>query len=196
MATQIFIEPELENLHENAEEWSALCQELGLDNQLKKSGVKERVGNPYQKIDPRSERVFTMLCPVKREFREYDAGTLPLEVLQEIQRCQQNEWFPKIEVWYDDKSPDPFLVGYDSRDWSANKFLIARWGDELLPFEQLVAKATERFRTAYNRALDRLMSDCQVRKQDIDGEIKSYIDMGDAAWGGFEFPKFNNPISR
>lgn len=194
MATQIFIEPELQNLHENAGEWSAICKDLGLDKQLQKSGKVEKVGNPYQKVDPRSQRVFEMLCPVKVGFKEYDAGTLPLDVLQEIQRCQQNEWFPKIEVWYDDKSPDPFLIGYDSKEWSANKFLIARWGDELLPFEQLVSKVIERFKTAYNRALDRLISDCQVRKQDIEGDIKSYIDVGQDSWNGFEFPKFNNPL--
>jgi hypothetical protein len=194
MATQIFIEPELESLHENAEEWSAICQELGLDKQLQKSGKVEKVGNPYQKVDPRSQRVFEMLYPVKREFREYDAGTLPLEVLQEIQRCQQNEWFPKIEVWYDDKSPDPFLIGYDSKEWSANKFIIARWGDELLPFEQLVTKAIARFKASYSRALDRLMADCQVRKADVEGDIQGYIDHGDQWNNNFEFPKFNNPI--
>lgn len=194
MATQIFIEPELENLHENAEEWSLICSELGLDKQLQKAGKIEKVGNPYQKVDPRSERVFTMLCPVKVPFKEYEAGTLPLEVIQEIQRCQHNAWFYKIEVWYDDKSPDPFLIGYDSKEWNANKFLIARWGDELLPFEQLVSKAIDRFKTVYNRALDRLIADCQLRKQDVESEIRSYIDAGNNMWNGFEFPRFENPI--
>lgn len=195
MATQIFIEPELETLHENADEWSSICQELGLEKQLQKSGVKERVGNPYMKIDPRSQRVYEMLCPVKIEYGKYEASTLPLDILQEIKRCHENQWFPKMEVWYDDKSPDPFLIGYDNKDtWQGNKFLIARWGDELLPFEQLLAKAIARFKTAYNRALDRLIVDCQVRKADVEGDIQSYIDHGDGWNNSFDFPKFNNPI--
>lgn len=194
MATQIFIEPELENLHENAEEWSAICQELGLDKQLQKSGKVEKVGNPYQKVDPRSERVYKMLCPVSVEYKLYEASTLPLEVLQEIQRCEQNGWFKHIQVWYDDQSPDPFLIGFDHKDtWQGNKFLIARWGDELLPFEQLLIKAIHRFKAAYNRALDRLIVDCQVRKNDVEADIQGYIDQGDQ-WNGFEFPKFANPI--
>jgi len=198
MATQIFVEPELETLHENAEEWQALCTELGLDKQLSKSGTVERVGNPYMKIDPRSERVYEMLCPVKVDYSNYVASTLPIDVLQEIKRCKENNWFKKIQVWFDDKSPDPFLIGYEWADseseWQARKFLIARWGDELLPFEQLMAKAINRFKDAYRRALNKLVMDCEARKKDVEGDIQDYINRG-AAWNGFEFPKFENPIA-
>lgn len=194
MATQIFIEPELENLHENAEEWANICQELGLYKQLQKAGKVEKVGNPYQKVDPRSERVFKMLCPVSVNYKLYEASTLPLDVLQEISRCEKNGWFKHINVWYDDKSPDPFLIGYDHKDeWQGNKFLIARWGDELLPFEQLVTKAINRFKDAYKRALNVLIADCECRSRDIEADIQGYINQGDS-WNGFEFPSFKNPI--
>lgn len=197
MATQIFIEPELETLHENAEEWQSLCTELGLEKQLSKSGTVEKVGNPYMKIDPRSERVYNMLCPAKAEYDKYDASTLPIDVLQEIKRCKENNWFKSIEVWYDDKSPDPFLVGYEWADnenkWDARKFLIARWGDELLPFEQLMTKAIHRFKDGYNRALNKLIADCECRKKDIEAEIADFINRG-SLWNGFDFPKFDNPI--
>lgn len=193
MATQIFIEPELETLHENAEEWTKICEELGLQKQLQKSGKIEKVGNPYMKIDPRSERVYKMLCSAVIPYKEYDASTLPLEVLQEIRRCEENGWFHEIQIWYDDKSPDPFLVGVETKQWGSPKFLIARWGDELIPFEQMIAKAIDRFKTAYKRALDRLVMECEVRKQDIEGELKSYIDLGDN-FNGFDFPRFQNPI--
>ena len=194
MATQIFIEPELETLHENSEEWEQICTGLGLQKQLKKKGKVEKVGNPYMKLDPRTERVCQMLCPRRELYTDYEAGTLPLEALQEIHRCQENEWFPKIEVWYDDKSPDPFLIGCDSKKWEANKFLIARWGDELLPFDQLVDKAINRYREAYKRALTRLIMDCEYRKQDIEGEIRTYIDLGERGLSEFQFPRFHNPI--
>lgn len=193
MTTQLFIEPELEKLHENSGEWEQLCAGLGLQKQLKKAGKVEKVGNPYMKLDPRTERVYEILCPRRELYTAYEASTLPLEVLQEIHRCKENEWFPKIEVWHDDKSPDPFLIGYDSKKWG-NKFLIARWGDELLPFEQLVHKAINRYKEAYMRALNRLIMDCETRKQDIEGEIRAYIDLGDWRWDGFGFPCFENPI--
>lgn len=194
MATQIFIDPELETLHENAEEWGQLCTGLALKEQLKKIGKVEKIANPYMKLDPRAERVYHMLCPRREAYTVHNASTLPLEVIQEISRCKANEWFPMIEVWYDDKSPDPFLIGYDSKR-GGNKFLIARWGDELLPFEQLLEKAINRYIEAYKRALNRLIADCEYRKQDIEGEIKGYIDLG-TGWKGFEFPRFENPIMR
>ena len=192
MATQIFIEPELETLHAYAEEWEQLCTGLELKQQLKKIGKVEKIPNPYVKLDPRTERVYEMLCPQKELYTDYKASTLPLEILQEIHRCKENEWFPVIAIWYDDKSPDPFLIGYDSKK-GGNKYLIARWGDELLPFEQLLEKAINRYKEAYRRALNRLIMDCEFRKQDIEGEIRGYIDIG-IGWRGFVFPCFDNPI--
>ena len=193
MAIHIYIEPELERLQESAEEWEQLCTGLELKQQLKKIGKVERIANPYMKLDPRTERVYEMLCPRKESYTTYKASTLPTEVLEEIHRCKENAWFPIIAVWYDDKSPDPFLIGYDSKKFDADKFLIARWGDEQLPFEQLLEKAIHRFREVYGRALDRLILDCEFRKQDIEGEISEYIDRG-IGWRGFEFPRFYNPI--
>jgi hypothetical protein len=193
MATQIFIEPELETLYESAAEWEQLCTALELKQQLKKIGKAEKIAIPYTRLDPRTERVYEMLCPRRELYTEYKAGTLPLDVLQEIHRCKKNEWFPVIAVWYDDKSPDPFLIGYDSKKDDANKFLIARWGDELLPFEQLVAKAIDRYKDAYRRALNRLIADCEFRKQHIEEEIGGYIDAG-LGWKGSVFPYFANPL--
>jgi hypothetical protein len=193
MPTQVFIEPELEKLHENSKDWEHLCTGLELKLQLKKIGKVEKIANPYMKLDPRSERVYEMLCPRKELYTTYKASTLPLEVLQEIRRCKENEWFPVIAIWYDDKSPDPFLIGYDSKKVDANKFLIARWGDELLPFEHLLEKAIYRYKEAYKLALNRLIADCEFRKLNIEGEIIGYIDSG-VGWRGFKFPQFDNPI--
>ena len=60
-------------------------------------------------------------------------------------------------------------------------------------FEQLLEKAINRFREAYLRALNRLIADCELRKHDIEGEIRGYIDVG-IGWRGFTFPHFANPL--
>ena len=75
MATQIFIEPELENLHEYAEQWEQLCSDLQLKHQLKKIGKAERLPNPYMRLDPRTERVYELICPRKELYTDYKAGT-------------------------------------------------------------------------------------------------------------------------
>lgn len=192
--TEIFIEPELETLHEDGEEWQSICQELQLNNQLAKTGKVERVGAPYMKMDPRTERLFEILCPVSTTIEEYTASTIPLDVLKEVKRCKDNQWFPMIMVWYDDKSPDPIVIGYEKDQYQGHKYMIARWGDEILPFEQLFTKAIDRLRDAYRRALSMLISDCKTRLEDVDGEIKAYINQGNR-WGGFETPKFNSPFN-
>ena len=46
------------------------------------------------------------------EFKSYDKTPIPLEVLKQINFSVKENHFSKIEIWYDDKTPDPFAIGY------------------------------------------------------------------------------------
>jgi len=64
--TEIFIEPELENLQDEtiAAEWFEVASQLGLDNQLKLSSNSEtKKAPPYMFIDPKTNRIIEVLCP-------------------------------------------------------------------------------------------------------------------------------------
>lgn len=166
--TEIFIEPELENLSEvdSAAEWFEICTTLGLNEQIRHADrSEEKKAPPYMFIDPKTERVIVTLCPRVVDFKKYAASTIPLDVLQEIAKCEKNGWYKEIKICYDDKSPDPFVVGitYAEHSWNASKHLIARWGAELLPFEQLETKAISR------------LNDVAITQL---SEMKHKIDMG------------------
>lgn len=169
---------------EALEEWKSIASELGLENQLNLTKGKESPV-PYPFINECMRRVYETLCPRHVDFKDYKVTPIPLEVLKQISFSVREKHFSKIEIWYDDKSPDPVVVGhcgyyyvYDknynnakdvdgkelrfSSDKEAKeykelnslystsykedgKYLVARWGDELRPFNELKALAVERF---------------------------------------------------
>jgi hypothetical protein len=193
MATEIFIEPELENIQEaeTAEEWFNLCVEMGLESQGKLADRSEELkAPPYMYIDPKTERIIRTLCPLGVEFKEYDASTIPLDILQEIQKCLKHGWYNKIKIYYDNKSPDPFVVGFTHAQYEhqAHKHLIARWGAELLPFELLEAKAIERIKDAAFSAMSELKAKVDFSLQNLDIFCKQMLSGKEAPKSDFSVP--------
>jgi hypothetical protein len=115
--------------------------------------------------------------------------------MKQIGYSVKEKHFTKIEIWYDDKSPDPFAIGYVQK-WSAydrkynrlkdtsnkdmlfdssaqaknyaetigfdyhgttesicDKYLIARWADELRPIPELKEMAKQRLLEKYGAEL-------------------------------------------
>lgn len=197
MATEIFIEPELMELEtpEIAQEWFDICSELGLEGQLKHADKSEdKKAPPYMYVDPKTARIIKTLCPVEVKYTDYKASTIPLDVLKEIQKAEKNGWYNKIHICYDDKSPDPFVVGFTKAEnaWSADIHLIARWGAELLPFEILEQKAIARMKDEAANALKELQFKINNALEDVDLFNKSLL-------GGTNIPELNfrvNSISK
>lgn len=180
MATEIFIEPELMELEQNevAQEWFDICSELGLDKQLAHADKSEdKKAPPYMYVDPKTSRVIKTLCPVQVKYADYKTSTIPLDVLKEIHKAEKNGWYSKICICYDDKSPDPFVVGFtkSESDWNADIHLIARWGAELLPFEVLEQKAVARMKQNAIDALKELQFRVKTALEDVDAFTNSML---------------------
>ena len=180
MATEIFIEPELMELEqpEIAQEWFEICSELGLDKQLAHADKsEERKAPPYMYVDPKTARIVKTLCPVEVKYQDYKTSTIPLDVLKEIQKAEKNGWYSKIHICYDDKSPDPFVVGFTKAEssWNADIHLIARWGAELLPFEVLEQKAIARMKDEAAEALKELQFKVNNALANVDMFTKSLL---------------------
>lgn len=193
MAYEIFIEPELQDLQDadNATEWQLICEDLGLKGQLNLSEKSpESKAPPYMAIDPKTARIIRVLCPLKTKIADYRQATIPLEVLKEVHNAQQHGWFKSIYVFSDDKTPDPFVVGFlhSEYEWNAPAMLIARWGAEMIPFELLESKAIERLRNYAKDALIEMKSYVENAGQSIDSFIHKCL-------GGKELPRidFNTP---
>lgn len=178
MATEIFIEPELENLQDsdNAAEWQLICEELKLSGQLT---LTEKTGTnhapPYMAIDPKTERIIRVLCPAKTEVEKYAESTIPLDILSEVHKCKEHGWYHSIHVYYDNKSPDPFVVGFVNDKWDSPKHLIARWGAELLPFELLEQKAIQRMKNDAMAALYEMKAQIDFAYNNIEGFLASML---------------------
>lgn len=180
MATEIFIEPELMELEqpEVAQEWFEICSELGLQHQLSHASKSEdKKAPPYMYVDPKTSRIIKTLCPVQVKYADYKASTIPLDVLKEIQKAEKNGWYSKICICYDDKSPDPFVVGFTKAEseWNADIHLIARWGAELLPFEVLEQKAIARMRQEATDALRELKFRVEAALDNVDSFTNSLL---------------------
>lgn len=153
MAVEIYLEPELSEMVGSPEvtaEWKQLAEELGMEGQLKlitpKSGEeKDKNPSPYIHMNKKMQNVFAILCPEVIDYKKYDKTTIPREVLKEIALAEKEKYFDAIKIWYDDAGPDPIVVGYiKTGQYDYVKHAIARFGDEILPFEVLESKAKKR----------------------------------------------------
>jgi hypothetical protein len=174
MAVEIYLEPELEEMVgsvEVTEEWKQLAEELGMEGQLRlitpKSGEEsDKNPSPYIHMNAKAERVFAILCPEVVDYKKYDKSTIPRDVLREIALAEKEKFFDKICIWYDDASPDPLVVGYIKvGTYEYVKHMIARFGDELLPFEELERKSINRLK---KRMTDKLKSSLSAIDSTVD----------------------------
>lgn len=180
MAIEIYLQPELEEIVTDADkksEWEEKIMSLGLEGQLKLTSNSEKnSASPYTLMNKHMRNVFEILCPCKAKVEEYNKTQIPLDVLSHIALSKQEGYFKKIEVWYDNVSPDPILVGYVTDSWSNSIIhLIARWGDEVIPYEQLVEKAVARFTAVYKGYCQSIVAEAQAFLNSADARVRQFM---------------------
>ena len=172
MAVEIYLEPELSEMvgsEEVTAEWKQLAEELGMEGQLKlitpkSSGENDKNPSPYIHMNKKAENVFAILCPEVVDYKKYDKSTIPREVLREIALAEKEKFFDQICIWYDDASPDPLVVGYIKvGSYEHVKHMIARFGDEVLPFEVLEEKAILRLKKRLSDKLTAALTGINVK---------------------------------
>ena len=151
MEVKIYREPENVGLlldDEQLEKYQSLALELGIPE------VKpDKTPSVYQVLNTSQTRALEALCPASIDLKSYSRSTIPVEVLQAIKFVVDNEMFDKIEVWYDDKNPDPMIIGkkYNNDNdrqkgysWTMVNTLIARWGDCAYELPELIEMGKKR----------------------------------------------------
>jgi len=179
---------------EKLSEWNELVAELGLFGQVETTnGDKSPIPFVFMKSNLRN--VMEQLCPRKVEVNEYKISPIPLDVLKLVKLAKDEKYFSSIEVWYDDKSPDPFVVGsvghwyetnwYDDSNKelkglkfgskeevksaggkrpnfsTESQYLIAKWGDVAMTFEEMSEKAKQRFLEVRGAELNKKIKEAQ-----------------------------------
>ena len=186
MATEIYLQPELEEIvvdSEKRDEWMEKVAALGLTGQTKLTANSEKgSASPYTFMNEQMKLVFQTLCPTVADVYKYDKSVIPIDVLSHIALCKQEGYFSKLEIWYDNKSPDPVLVGHLTGGYSSPMHLIARWGDEVIPYELLLEKAIHRYTNAFILAARNTKSEAEAAIANAELHVKQVFAGQKSSW--------------
>ena len=129
-----------------------LINALGLEGQKKLIDTKTSTRVAFRRMTEVEKDVYELLFPEKSDVFRFDTEIIPIRVMEILKTAKELDQFVTFEVWHSrTKKEDPVLVGImgekQPQSWNANyinvtaRFLIARWGDALLPFEKLREQA-------------------------------------------------------
>lgn len=151
---------------------------LGLEGQRKLlAGEGEtQTRAPYRKLTAQEKRVYSVLCPESSSLEDFDACPIPLRVLQVAAHARElyDEvvvWCPRTEV-----DNDPVLIGRNSTGYySHDEFLLARWGEVLLPFDELVEVAKEVWKKDSLSKARGAVANARAFIENIDSHVEQHI---------------------
>lgn len=139
-----------ETTPEQCEEARALTEQLGLKGQeafYEKAAARGPV-MPYRKMTAVEALVYSTLLPTMTEIEQYADGPIPLRVLQiaaHAKACLAEALGADIciFVWHPENADvkGPLLVAYKGNRYHNERYILARWGDELDEFGVLQQKA-------------------------------------------------------
>lgn len=169
------IEPEnAEHAPEVESEALELIEELGLEGQRKRiTGDGEGAErNPFKRMTVREVRTYEALMGEKTPIMEFDEETIPVRVLHTVKRAWEH--FEVIEVWHQTyEVKDPIVVGEDAE---GDQFLIARWGEGLIPFNELYDRAVESLANKYRRDCEAKIADCRSFMQNAEAKARKKLE--------------------
>lgn len=118
------IEETAELIYDNdkLDKWNELVKDLGLTGQTKIQSP-EKSPIPFMHLKVTLKNVFEQLCPRKVKIENYDVTPIPVEILDLVGLSKRENYFQSIEIWYDDKSPDPACIGVTSEFYVYNQYV-------------------------------------------------------------------------
>ena len=126
-------------------EVARLVDSLHLTEQQKFLSPTSPTTVPYRKMTAQEQHVYRVLCPVTTVLTEYGEMLMPLRILQVAAHAISLGFFERIEVWHiknGDQRIDPVLVGITKESsYREGVYLLARWGEVLKPFAELIVEA-------------------------------------------------------
>lgn len=99
--------------NEKLEKWNELVNKLDLKGQATVVKKKDKSPIPFLWMNQALINTFETLCPRKVPIADYDKTPIPVEILDLVALSINENYFKEIEIWYDDKNPDPVCVGID-----------------------------------------------------------------------------------
>lgn len=116
------IEETIDLIHNNEQlnAWNKHVEELGLQGQTQ-IVKKDKSPIPFMHLKQSYKNICEQLCPRKVNVREYNVTPIPVEILELVSLSNKEKYFSRVEIWYDEKTPDPFAIGMHSTFYCYNK---------------------------------------------------------------------------
>lgn len=176
--------------NEKLDQWNGLVNELGLQGQAKVIKA-DKSPIPFLWMNTTLKKTFEELCPTKISIETYDKTPIPVEALSMVALSKREGYFDKIEVWYNDKNPDPAIIGYKytkgsgqwERDFYAERYLLARWSDVKASLSELTDRAKKLFTLRRTNELQDSIKRHQRELEDIKIEANNVFGFADASNG-------------
>lgn len=203
MKTQVetyIIEETKELIYDNEklDQWNGLIESLGLEGQ-KEIVQTDKSPIPFMWMNEALLATFEQLCPTKKDVSAYNKTPIPVEVLSLIALSQKEGYFFKMEVWYNEKDPDPCVIGYKAgrgnsaweKDYYADKYLLARWADVKASLGELVQRAKALFIAKTSNELKEKIKREQRELEDIELTAANKF----ASWSDDSITSFDSQVS-
>ena len=180
-------EVESPTLAENEAQHLELLASLGLTGQM---GLIAKEGNGtainhYRAMDEADKRLVKALCPNECKLDEFDREVVPYRVLEIAANATKNGWFNELRVCYTDNNPDPFLVGIVTKEHKRydgttvmledKRFLIARWGDELMSWPDLLKRAKEIWKAENTASLKNAIVEATAKLESLESKADLFF---------------------
>ncbi len=181
--------------NEKLDQWNGLIKELGLKGQ-EQVVKKDKSPVPFLWMNETLISVFTELCPRKVNVNEYDKTPIPVEALGMVSLSIKEGYFDKIEVWYNDKNPDPAIIAYKfkngtsvwEREYYAEKYLLARWSDVKATLAELTERAKKLFVLRTSNELQDTIKRNQRALEDVEITANNRFGFAGASAGAIDLP--------
>lgn len=183
--------------NEKLDQWNNLVTELGLTGQTKIVKA-DKSPIPFLWMNATLVSVFTELCPCKVLVTDYNKTPIPVEVLSLVSLSVKEKYFEKIQVWYNDKNPDPAIIGvikganfdpkYPTWESGFEYYLLARWSDVKATLEELTERAKKLFVLRRKNDLEGIIKRYQRDLDDIEQEANTTFGFAGTGEGAVDLP--------
>lgn len=103
--------------NDQLDQWNERVKELGLQGQTQ-IVTKDKSPIPFMHLKQGLVNTFETLCPRKYDVKDYNLTPIPLEILDLIALSFKEKYFEEVQIWHDDKSPDPVCLGLKKEYYS------------------------------------------------------------------------------
>lgn len=164
---------------ENRSECLSIIEGSGLEGQKSLlSGDTEQVC-PYRKMTKEELFVYETILSEKTDIKKFAEGPIPLRVLQVYSHAGSLQFFTSFSVWHCPNADikDPILVGerqIGEYSWNKERYILARWGEVLEPFQELV-------KIAAKIARDKFKAQCIEVRQMVENKLAVIDSIPDSA---------------